>query len=94
MSIYTPGPWYANGPYVQLPSQHKTICRVDHPFPCGTSSEMQVAVSEVNANARLIAAAPDMLEVVKVIATATGDTDLENVQELANKILQKIEVVK
>jgi hypothetical protein len=55
---------------------------------------MQVAVSEVNANARLIAAAPDMLEVVKVIATATGDTDLENVQELANKILQKIEVVK
>jgi hypothetical protein len=66
MTDHTPGPWIACGwknTVVNLPSpngkDHYTICVYPgHPL---------ASLEETQANARLIAAAPDMLETLKAI---------------------------
>jgi hypothetical protein len=44
--------------------------------------------------ATLVTVAPDMLKVIEVIASATGDTDLKDAQELSQKILLQLSVLR
>jgi hypothetical protein len=85
---HTPGPWEANGSFVQLPRHnHETICRVGYPFPCGTSSEVRSASEVLYANAKLIAAAPNLLAACEQALALLG-TD----EESANGCGDPIEV--
>jgi len=90
MSKHTPGPWVARGPYVQIHDTYKTICCVDHPFPCGTASQVRVAVCEVEANARLIAAAPELLEELESLVEKVLDAGWhEELVEEARAVIEK-----
>lgn len=54
MSKHTPGPWVVCARYVVTPDQDTTICEIPEYLADYTETD--------EANARLIAAAPDMLE--------------------------------
>lgn len=53
---YTPGPWFKDGPFVRHVDSGHVIVIVD---------DALTTEDERSANARLIAAAPEMLEIVK-----------------------------
>jgi hypothetical protein len=63
MSAHTKGPWY-----VSL-SQRKSLCVVSFDtWICGeleADNDTSISLQEAEANARLIAAAPDLLEALK-----------------------------
>lgn len=66
---HTPGPWLATGwenTVVNIPDTHHG----GHLTICVYPASGQAPRSEAVANARLIAAAPDMLEALKAIAEA------------------------
>ena len=62
---HTPGPWTCNANYV---TQHYMVWDAD-----GNYHEMRDEVAEMDANARLIAAAPDLLAALE---TLTREWDL------------------
>ena len=64
MSKHTPGPWMADSHYpsVSAPTAPNLALCNDHAIP----------MSERIANARLIAAAPDLLEALKEVVAFTG----------------------
>ena len=66
MSVkYTPGPWVAAGFWVEHPDENvPDICTCD-PRDIDQSSLLR-SHSEIEANARLIAAAPDMIAALRV----------------------------
>ena len=65
MTTYTPGPWTCNANYS---SQHYMVWDAN-----GNYHEMRDKVAEMDANARLIAAAPELLEALQgAIETADG----------------------
>lgn len=70
MSVkYTPGPWVAAGFWVEHPDENvPDICTCD-PRDIDRSSLLR-SHSEIKANARLIAAAPDMLEALQSLVRA------------------------
>ncbi len=64
MNKHTPGPWRLDGPHVVGDNEHSAKVRV-----------AKVAYTNTNvgkANARLIAAAPDLLEAARWAATQLG----------------------
>lgn len=86
---HTPGPWALAHPYgeVQEGCEGAVICEVDRLFGApitvrGTKAEMKTVDGhdwEATANARLIAAAPDLLEALK------GQlSDIEDYQRVNN----------
>jgi len=92
-SKHTPGPWSVKNDYDE---RHIVIANIDGEiFPDGTTSysydfvcdtyggDYESASCDVaNANARLIAAAPDMLEVLKEIRAIIADGALIGFQPL------------
>ena len=60
MSAHTPGPWHVEGQYVFSPPV------ASNPI-CATGRHLGQAIEEVEANARLIAAAPDLLGALRFI---------------------------
>lgn len=67
MSKHTPGPWAVNQQTVTARSSQTLICH------CPKDREdytWGISRSEAEANARLIAAAPDLLRDLKMIATS------------------------
>lgn len=62
MSAHTPGPWLANQGTIETDHPHRTWRVVAH--ACGEESGLE---SEQVANARLIAAAPDLLDALEQI---------------------------
>lgn len=63
MSAHTPGPWRANSSWIEAPQMALRVAAVDWPKR-GTAPKSK---EEAEANARLIAAAPEMLEALKGI---------------------------
>lgn len=64
---HTPGPWIAVGAWVEHPDDSiPDICTCD-PEDMGQEGRSD---KEIRANARLIAAAPDLLEACKLIVSA------------------------
>lgn len=101
---HTPGPWILDDFEVSGEVSGAATCRVleADDFPCieeGTEADVQ---AECEANARLIAAAPDMLEALRDCAsvlpqyrlkgnTLTDDEALEAVLERVTEIVAKAE---
>ena len=99
--VHTPGPWDKRGGatpgymcIVDVNSRYIVyeMANVEQAKKDGAISEC-VPASEQAGNARLMAESPVMLKVIEVIANATGDTDLEYVQELSQEILKRLKVV-
>jgi hypothetical protein len=73
---HTPGPWAAFGCDVgTLGPRHRVICWTGQP---------EVELEEARANARLIAAAPDMLTALQTIALHISSLDAQGVRELCD----------
>lgn len=75
MSKHTPGPWETGGVITRVefrpPGWNASICVAD----CDAEHSPDNAMERC-ANARLIAAAPEMLEIVKVIAKCKDYSEL------------------
>ena len=72
MSTHTPGPWRATGPNVRADTDDGdgaliAVVRDKHFF-----DGEPISLSELTANARLIAAAPDLLAIVAELARHDG----------------------
>jgi hypothetical protein len=94
---HTPGPWRIN----DMPLPHSKIIEIG---PCqikvkerGKAYSIKQVSEETQANARLISAAPELLEMVKTLvgtyndALAYKDMDLINAFEDAECLIKKIE---
>lgn len=70
----TPGPWIAVGPWVEHPRDTIADICTCNPANFG-QSQLTRSDEEQCANARLIAAAPDMLEALRQLYEATPDNE-------------------
>lgn len=70
---YTPGPWVAKGQIVMGPGlpPHPTV--ESQIADCRRAWECRLSEDEAEANARLIAAAPDMLEALQKLSAMYND---------------------
>ena len=68
MTQHTPGPWFGN----KATGIH--VIESPHTGRCVAQVRAQKTEAETDVNARLIAAAPEMYELVKALATVTGST--------------------
>jgi hypothetical protein len=70
MSNHTPGPWVFNdegeGIFIHAPQSRKYVCDVTVTNPVYAHPESAICNAEALTNARLIAAAPDMLAALKL----------------------------
>ena len=87
MSAHTPGPWFLSREgghirYLVRPDAAANICKLHH-----TGMDPK----ESDANARLIAAAPELLEACRVCATALTKAQWEQGQEMAADAIAKVE---
>jgi hypothetical protein len=71
MSKHTPGPWYTAGTfrkvYVVAKEGEREVIVANSEYACTSSN-----LDEAEANARLIAAAPDLLEVLEWVTRLLG----------------------
>lgn len=66
-SKHTPGPWVVKGRLVEAPFRLDLgVAQAIAGMTAGSRGASQITVPEAEANARLIAAAPDMLEALKL----------------------------
>ena len=92
---HTPGPWSGGDSDLQVSTlsvhgktdgDHSTVCRL-------VSPEHGMPIDEIMANARLIAAAPDMLEALQLASTmlATGmpEYDARDAKEVIDAAIAK-----
>jgi hypothetical protein len=84
-SSHTPGPWYKGAGFVR--SEHGAICKMAHESPIMYAASTGSIENE--ANARLIAAAPELLEAVKKAAdyfsSSADNHELVGVMRMALK---------
>ncbi len=89
MSKHTPGPWYVAPSLNEIVNADHGFLRYDIRADCLLIG----ALYENEADARLIATAPDLLEALKVIsvwaANGTGWKDLEDIRRLADESVNK-----
>jgi hypothetical protein len=66
---HTPGPWVVSddveGLYVSSRQSYKYVCDIEVSNPAYAGAESVISKAEAQANARLIAAAPDLLEALQ-----------------------------
>lgn len=96
MSKFTPGPWEVDTVITSC-----GICHKIGPFPSGGHLEKNACIyvdnsdwsnsEELLANARLIAAAPEIYGLAKSIVWAENDDDIRLAKRLAKEIIAKIE---
>jgi hypothetical protein len=81
---HTPGHWYATSGYVAVKTQngHRVICGMSRTDSC-MNYAAGVGSTEDASNARLIAAAPDMLAALKNIVVLQADHGRLNLPECA-----------
>jgi len=77
ISSHTPGPWTCNANYGTC---HYMVWDAD-----GNYHEMHDAIAEMDANARLIAAAPFMLQILETIALHAPSLDATGIRELCDE---------
>lgn len=84
--IYTPGPWFADSSFVGSRS-------IDRFFVKCNSKDLPGGVAEAEANARLIAAAPDLLDalqkLVRAIDRLPGNNPLDGLADEARDAINK-----
>ena len=87
---FTPGPWKVNGDAEEIKSHDDSKIALLHPGPYAGPYVLR-DWSENKANARLIAAAPEMYELLsRVIKNAYGEIDWQGFLIDANDLIQKI----
>ena len=74
---HTPGPWFAT-----KDSAYNAICHVGRAWNIGTYLALS-NFGDVDADARLIASAPDLLEALNSLVTSLADNDDEGLIEHA-----------
>ena len=79
----TKGPWVIAKDNQTIKSDETYICRIRYPFSPIDEND------EIAANARLIAAAPEMLEALEAIAALTDGTLSTHVNQIAKQIIEK-----
>lgn len=72
--IHTPGPWIASGAWVENPDENKADICSCHPADFG-QEHLGWDYDEVCANARLIAAAPELLEALEYALSDLSDLE-------------------
>lgn len=72
MDKHTPGPWTIKGTFSGLGGTAIAVC-VDNGILAGVAERCEPA--EAEANARLIAAAPELLAAVQIVAAALRKVD-------------------
>ena len=84
MSKHAPGPWYAVGTWVEHPDDDVPDICVCDPFYMGQKHVSPDDLAQAEANARLIAAAPDMLLAIQNIIRYgyDGDDDLYRLKQI------------
>jgi glutamate dehydrogenase/leucine dehydrogenase len=94
MTKHTPGPWVAVGTWVEHPGKVADICT------CATrmfgQEKLGRTYDEECANARLIAAAPEMLEALREIAAASSSSrrlaiNMAAIERIASAAIAKAE---
>ena len=91
MSKHTPGPWEL----VSLGWRGQFIYGTDERVPSGRRliSEVDLNFDGAEANALLIAAAPDLLQALKIISiwakNGSTEKDFDDIAKLANEALEK-----
>lgn len=88
MATHTPGPWTAHEPQDQEHPGHKTYgWLVSHNSGVGGRSQLVSGYSPIaplcEADARLIAAAPDLLAALQDIAAHSHDTQAASIARVA-----------
>ena len=89
MSKYTPGPWYADAPPI-LTIGGKDFCQdwyVHNKAKVICSFPVNFSTPETGANARLIAAAPDMLETLEFLINT--HTFSSSTHEMLEAVIEK-----
>ncbi len=90
MAETTPGPWTHSGRMVYAPGENGgNVCEVSEPRGSDYVEHVPVELGskdreEAYANARLIAAAPDLLESARVLLNACYEADVR--EELAGEV--------
>ena len=99
---HTPGPWYVEKLlHIQCVTAEpgnmfqQIVPLVNHQendgHPYGSITSQNKTQDEIDANARLIAAAPELLEVAKAIVNAAFYTEMVDCIDLAEKAINKTE---
>lgn len=88
MSLHTPGPWAAK------PSMLRAVCITSASGPVATTSSASHVSRDINiANARLIAAAPELLaalnKLVRAIDRLPGNNSLDGLADEARAAVAK-----
>jgi hypothetical protein len=90
MSKHTPGPWRASNATVYAPNQNAPRQMIPIKIESGWLDGAWESDDEAHANARLIAAAPEMLEALELIDGYDGDAiPVSQVRETVRAALAK-----
>ncbi len=77
---HTPGPWKFHGDDLQIESGTRNVCKINEYIP------------ECGANARLIAAAPEMLDILKrIVSDNDGPGEFGWALDMARTVIAKAE---
>lgn len=92
MEKHTPGPWHIRtiNAFVGVGSKDRPIATIDNKYPYNNAN----LVDETKANAKLIAAAPDLLEALKTAVDLLNQHDqleTQYEQESINQITDAID---
>ena len=88
MSKHTKGPWVANGTNVFGPNSNSNrICRAQKEL----AFQVRISSSEAEANAKLIAASPELLNLAKQIAPMIKSGQLDTLCDLAEIVIEQAE---
>jgi hypothetical protein len=94
---HTPGPWTIERSPIQSRGGSNTVFRIGPFQACiyddwRQEQERGISTSELEANANLIAASPELLEALKLIANHTSEADASiSMREIAEEAIEKAE---
>ncbi len=88
-ATHTPGPWAANDDGLVLGNLDNYEGEAPLVCTCGSADDFNMEPALHLANARLIAAAPDLLDALETIAA--GNTDPDRMVEIAREAIAKVE---
>jgi hypothetical protein len=88
-ATHTPGPWAANDDGLVLGNLDNYEGEAPLVCTCGSADDFNMEPDLHLANARLIAAAPDLLDALETIAA--GNTDPDRMVEIAREAIAKVE---
>jgi hypothetical protein len=86
---HTPGPWAANDDGLVLGNLDNYEGEAPLVCTCGSADDFNMEPDLHLANARLIAAAPDLLDALETIAA--GNTDPDRMVEIAREAIARTE---